>query len=151
MEKWGLPFLLLITAGCFFATIEICKLKTQVWRQSVFDKNNNANNNEKDIIDFFKSLSPLGWGIFASYVADFFWMAKQDGIFLMDAGDFIVSSIGWAIGDVIVFAIFFYVPYGIMSLANSHGGDEFARRNMAGWVVIAFSFLATVILWDTPI
>ena len=93
--------------------------------------------------DFIEKMTPLGLGIGALLVVDFF-RAAQDESFVYTGNelvDFCLYIGFFTVSEIISFLIVFYIAYGILALGKSHGDDIQARRNCAGWVTVILCFI----------
>ena len=110
------------------------------------DLERDAEGNVKDR-GFFESLSPLGLGVSASFIAELFCAAKAGGIREnAPAMDLATDMAIFTVAQIVGFVIFFYIIYGFLSLINSHGGDKQTRRIVAGWTNVIVD-LVLVLAW----
>ena len=145
---WGLP-VFLISFGIFFISVEIiCKLQL---RKDRSDENKSdeikADEKKEDsegYLDFIKSLTPLGFGVSLSFIAEFIYKSSV-GSFGNDfekygssTSDLIMDMAIFSFAQIIGFVIFFYIVYGILVLIKSHNGNEQDQRNFAGWISVIF-------------
>ncbi len=144
-----MALVLMITYFAFFVAVEkICKIKV-IKDGTPAEENNSAEKKEKHdgLLGFLEDLTPLGLGVSAAFIAEFFYTAKAGGFgndfksstkFSLDiVPDLAIFSLAQIIG----FVIFFYIVYGILSLAKFQEKDDNARRNAAGWTTVAVDLL----------
>lgn len=124
------------TIGCAVA----CKFDVE--SKPEFDENGKpVPKSAHPVIALFQEFNALGVGIFISIIASYClsWndlTAGRPSVF-----EFIFSAVVFDVIEIIVFAIVFYIIYGIMSAAKANGNDEKARRTSAGWVTVVLNFI----------
>ena len=134
------PLIGLMLSFCaFVVSIEtLCKI--EITKPPEPAETEDAENKNKDggIVSFFKSLTPLGFGVSASIFAEFMYVFSNGGIIepKISLSLFVRDAVIFTLVQIIGFTIFFYIVYGVLSLVNSHNGDETARRNVAGWATV---------------
>ena len=145
MERLGV---LLISFFIFFFSVQIiCKLQMlkDSSDENKSDENKSDENKEYDkgYLDFIKSLTPLGFGVSLSFIAEFIYKSSV-GSFGNDfktygsLSDLIMDMAIFSFAQIIGFVIFFYIVYGILVLIKSHNGNEQDQRNFAGWISVIF-------------
>ena len=144
MQKLNLIGLGLSFIAFFFSIEKTCKIEMR--KKPDLDENSNVikkNDNNGGLIEFLKNMTPLGLGVSASCVIDFMYSVSAGafGSKYDPTADVVVNMIIFTILEIISFIILFYLVYGILSIFKSHGGNEKARRNVAGWTTVIVSFI----------
>lgn len=120
-----------------FSIEKICKI--EIFKKLLLDEDND---NDRGIIDYFKGMTPLGLGISASCIADYIYSAVSGalGRIKNPEVDTLMNTVIFVALEIITFIILFYLVYGVLSIFKSHGDNEKARRNVAGWTTVIVSF-----------
>ena len=154
MEKL---FILVISYLAFFVAVEqICKVQIikhiDPLEKDASVKENvkeNSGEHKEGVLGFLEAMTPIGFGVSASYIAEFFYSVNAgafgndfDNLSRTSTSDIIMDMLIFAIAQIIGFVIFFYIVYGILSAVKSHNGDERARRNAAAWTTIIVDLVA---------
>ena len=140
----GLAVMLFTVFMAMLVCSKACKI--EIFKEPPRDENGNIINEEDNsFIGILKSLNPLGWGVCLTIIADYFLSLELITYKGQPTVDLIVNSIAFGIGEIIGVVIFFYIVYGVMSLANANSSDVTARRNTAGWVTIILNVLLTFV------
>ena len=129
----------------------ICKIEINKNPQAdeTDDPEKKDKNNDSGFIGFINSLTPLGLGVSTAFTAEYIYAISNGRIIAPKISllYFVTDMIIFTLAQIIGFAIFFYIVYGVFSLVNSHGGNEQIRRNVAAWtgaVLDLILILATV-------
>ena len=139
---------LMLSLLAFTLSIEtLCKIEIKKPPEPAESEDAEKKNNDDGYIGFFKSLTPLGLGISASMVASFMYTFSNGGIIepKISLSLFVRDTVIFTLLQIISFTIFFYIVYGVLSLVNSHNGNETDRRNAAGWANVIVSFVCIFI------
>lgn len=120
-----------------FSIEKICKI--EIFKKLLLDEDDN---NDRGVIGFIKSMTLLGLGVSASCIANYIYSAANGtfGSAKIPDADTIMSTVIFAISEIISFIILFYIVYGVLSIFKSHGNNEKTRRNVAGWTTVIVSF-----------
>ena len=150
--------MLMIAYGAFFVAVEqICKVKV-IKHIDPLEKDDSVKETGEDnpaekkekrdgFLGFLEDLTPIGLGVSASFIAEFFYTANAGGFgneFKESAkfsSDIVMDLAIFSLAQIIGFVIFFYIVYGILSLVKFQSKDEHARRNAAGWTTVAVDLL----------
>lgn len=108
--------------------VKICKINLS--EQDKFDENGN-------LIKKGEGFNALGWGTWVVFYIDS----------LMSGIESIADVIGVTLGNIIFFAIGFYIIYGIMSAAGASKNDEYDRRNKAAWINVVLSLITAFLIY----
>ena len=127
----------------FFFIEKTCKI--EMMKKPELDENGNVikkNDNNGGFIETLKNMTPLGLGVSASCVIDFMYSVSAGafGSKYDPTAEVVVNMIVFTILEIISFIILFYLVYGILLIFKSHGGNEKARRDVAGWTTVIVSF-----------
>lgn len=154
MEK----LLVLFASYCaFFVAVEqICKVQI-IKHIDPLGKDESVKEsggeNKGGVLGFLEDITPIGLGVSASYIAEFFYSVNAgafgndfENLSRTSTSDIVMDMVIFAIAQIIGFVIFFYIVYGILSAAKSHNGDERARRNAAAWTTVIIDLVAIVCL-----
>ncbi len=138
MEYIYLLVIFLLFAAFILSVENACKIE-------IFKKRSSDEGDKNDsvgVISFIKSLTPLGLGVSASCLASYIYSAVNGafGTAKVPDADAMISTIIFAVSEIVSFIILFYIVYGVLSMFKSHGGDEKARRKVAGWTTVIVSF-----------
>lgn len=143
------PLIGLMLSFCvFIVSIEkLCKIEITKPPKPAETEDTENKNKDGGIVSFFKSLTPLGFGVSASMPAGFMYMFGNGRIINpeISLSLFVRDAVIFTLVQIIGFTIFFYIVYGVLSLVNSHNGNETARRNIAGWSSVIVNFLCIFI------
>ena len=131
---------LLVALSLFvFSVGEICKIKMQ--KDPELDSQGNVVKKDGGgIFGFIENFTPLGWGVGASFIAEFVYTAHVGGFESIGhskdfSADLLMESAIFTLVQIIGFVIFFYIVYGILSAVNSQN-DEQSRRDIAAWISV---------------
>ena len=158
MEKL---LVLVISYFAFFVAVEqICKVQIikhidPLEKDESVKENSgeSSKENKGGVLGFLEDLTPIGFGVSASYIAEFLYSVNAgafgndfENLSRTSTSDIVMDMLFFAIAQIIGFVIFFYIVYGILSVAKSHNGDERARRNAAAWTTVIIDLFAIVCL-----
>lgn len=129
---------MLAFAAFIFSIKELCRF--EIFKPPEPAETEDSAKKDKDggFIGFLKSLTPLGLGLSASIFAEFMYVFSNGGIIepQISLSYFVWDMLIFTLVQIIGFTIFFYIVYGVLSLVDSHNGNEQARRNAAGWTTV---------------
>lgn len=143
------PLIGLMLSFCaFVVSIEtLCKIEIIKPPEPAETEDSAKKNKDGDSRGFLNSLTSLGLGIGAMLLTEFGYMLKNGGIIepKISLSYFVSDAVIFTLVQIIGFTIFFYIVYGVLSLVNSHNGNEKIRRNAAGWTTVIVNFLCIFI------